>query len=80
MWSNSDRTSGNGSKLKEGGVRLDVTGKFFTQRAVRPWHCCPESCGCPIPGGVQGQVGWALGSLSWWVAASPWQGLGLGKL
>jgi len=21
---------------------------------------------CPIPGGAQGQVGWALGSLSWW--------------
>ena len=21
------------------------------------WHSCPESCGCPIPGGSQGRVG-----------------------
>jgi len=42
--------------------------KFFTQMAVRPWHCRPGSCGCPIPGGAQGRVGWALGSLSWWAA------------
>lgn len=20
-----------------------------------PWHCCPESCGCPIPGCMEGQ-------------------------
>ena len=25
------------------------------------WHCCPESCGCPIPAGTQGQVGWGPG-------------------
>jgi len=25
-----------------------------------------ESCGCLIPGGAQGKVGWALGSLMWW--------------
>jgi len=46
---------------------------------VRPWHCCPESCECPIPGGVQAQVGWALGSLSWWGAASPWHRVGTGS-
>ena len=40
------------------------------------WHSCPENCGCPIPRGMKGQVGWALGSLSWWGAASPWQGWG----
>jgi len=45
---------------------------------VRPWHCCPEGCGCLIPGGAQGQVGWALGSLSWWGSISPWQEVGLG--
>ena len=28
--------------LKEGRFRLDVRKKFFIQRAVRPWHCCPE--------------------------------------
>ena len=49
---------------------------FFTQRAVRLWHSCPESCGCPIPGGIQGQVGWAVGSLSWWGQPCPWQRVG----
>ena len=46
-----------GFKLKEGRLRLDVRGKFFTQRAVRPWHCCPQKCGYPIPGGAQGYIG-----------------------
>ena len=31
---------------------------------------------CPIPGGAQGQVGWTLGSLSWWGATSPWNWVG----
>jgi len=30
-----------------------------------------EAVGVPIPGAIQGQVGWALGSLSWWGAALP---------
>jgi len=30
-----------------------------------------RSCGCPIPGGVQGRVGWALGSLSCWEVFLP---------
>jgi len=41
-WCNSNRTKGNGFKLKEKKFKLDVRKKFFTQRAVRPWHCCPE--------------------------------------
>jgi len=28
---------------------------------VRPWQCCSESCGCPIPAGAQGRVGWGHG-------------------
>jgi len=71
----SDWTKGNGSKEKEKRFRLDVRRKFFTQKVVRPWHSCPESCGCSIPGGAHGQVGWALHSLSWWGATSPWQGV-----
>jgi len=38
----------------------------------------PRELWCPIPGGAQGQVGWALDSLSWWGAIGPWQGLGAG--
>jgi len=43
-----------------------------------PGATAQRKCGCPISGGIQGQVGWALGSLSWWVATSPWQGVGAG--
>jgi len=45
-------------KLKEGRSRLDVRKKFFAQGALRHWHSCPESCGCPFPGGALGWVGW----------------------
>ena len=58
--SDSNRTRENVFKLKEKTFRL-YTGRCFTQREVKPQHCCPESCGCPIPGGAQGQVGWGPG-------------------
>ena len=43
---------------------------------VRHWHSCPESCVCaPSLEVFKARLDGALGSLSWWMTSSPWQGV-----
>lgn len=58
-WTDSTRTTGNVFKLKEEKNRLDIRGKFFTQRVVMSWHCC----GCPSLEVPKAEQGWGLGGL-----------------
>lgn len=52
-WSPSNRTRGNGFKLKEGRFRLDATNKFFYSESGEAWEqVAQRSCGCPISGGI----------------------------
>jgi len=61
MSSDSLTAEGWQNRRKEGYVRVGGPGT------------AAQSCGYPIPGGIQGRMG--LGSLSWWGATSPRQGV-----
>ena len=55
-------------KLKEGRLRLDVRGKFLTERVGRCWNSCPERLWMPRPSVevLKARLDGALGSLGWY--------------
>jgi len=63
----SDRTRGNGSKLKEVRFRLEIRKKFFPMRVVRPWPRLPrEVVAAPSLAVFKARLDGALSTLVWW--------------
>lgn len=63
---------------KRGGFRLAVKWKIFTERMARPWYRLPRAVAAPFPEAFEAKLDGALGSLTWWVATRPWQGVETG--
>ena len=61
---------GNGFRLKERKFRLEFSGEALAQAVQR-------SCGCPMPGGVQRQIGGSPGQPEL-VRGNPAHGRGIG--
>jgi len=64
----SERTRGNGCKLKEGRFRWDIRKKFFTMmRVVEHWPRLPrEAVAAPSLAGFKARLDGALSNLIWW--------------
>jgi len=62
----SDRTRGNGFKLKEGRFRVDIRKKFFTMRVVKHWSRLPrEAVAAPSLEVFKARLDGALSNLVW---------------
>ena len=65
----SDRTRGNGFKLRQGRFRLDIRRQFFTQKVVTQWNRLPkEAVDAPSLEAFKARLDVALGSLVCWLA------------